>query len=806
VLSEAGPGTRPSRTPSGWSEASSLPVDPPRGGPAGRWPWRRPELAVYTRLDRDAAIIRAVHLRSVLRFTPLLMLVVAVNAGLMLWAFGPRPPLWMWGWALAVLGVAGLGLAGWQRSRARRSRRASPRAVRAATVHAALLALLWGGAAVATFPTGTPGQQLLVSTLMAGLLGAGAFALAPLAPACAAYVGLLTAAGLVSLWLGGEVLHAVLSLLLALYAGMLLLGALDVARKATGLLLAQRDAQRQERMVSVLLHDFEDNVREALWETGADGRLTHVSPRLGELLGHGPATLSGRSLMALLRERHPPAATLLQESLQRGRAFRDLRLAVPEGPKGEQLRWWSMQGKPRFDDGGHPMGWRGVLSDITEDVRQQERLHALAHQDGLTGLANRLTLHETLREVMKPGARGVLLALDLDDFKGVNDAMGHAAGDALLWSVAQRLGSCVRPQDLAARLGGDEFAVLLKPPSTAQDGRVLAAKVLETLSEPVEIDGRPLRVAASVGIAEFEGDAIDLEELLVHADLALYEAKAAGRGRYAVYVPTLGERSRRKTALEHGLRDALHNGELALHWQPKVDVAGWQVQGVEGLLRWQSGDLGRVPPAEFVPIAERSGLVVALGDWVLQEACRAAAGPLSALEVSVNVSPAQLRDPAFAGRVRELLRRHRLRPGQLELEITESVFLDDVEGALSQLHALRQSGVRVALDDFGTGYSSLSYLRRFPFDTLKIDRSFVAEMLERDDARAIVRMTTRLAEELGMRTVAEGVESEAQLLAVAQSGCDVMQGFVVARPMPLGDLAPFLQRWRAVPPQAVTTR
>ena len=357
--------------------------------------------------------------------------------------------------------------------------------------------------------------------------------------------------------------------------------------------------------------------------------------------------------------------------------------------------------------------------------------------------------------------------------------------------MAKRLQDCVRPGDLVARLGGDEFAVLLLDPTSTPEPARLAERLIDRLSEPIDSGARRLRVGASVGVALCDGTAAGVDDVLVQADMALYAAKGAGRGRSLVYDPALGALSHRRLAIEEGLRRAIPNGELSLHWQPKVDLATWQVTGAEALMRWTHPVLGRVNPSEFVVVAEQCGLIDELGRWALGEACRAGSEVLDGLTVSVNVSPMQLRDEGFVALVQQALGQSGLPAARLELEITESVFIDDADAALSMLHGLRNLGLRMALDDFGTGYSSLSYLRRFPFDTLKIDRTFVNEILLRKDARAIVQMIANLATTLGMRTVCEGVETAEQLRAVREAGCDQIQGYLISEPRPLADLQQF---------------
>ncbi len=758
------------------------------------------QLDVYRRLDRESAEIRAAHLTTLLRLTPWLMLANALNVALVLWTFGPHPARALWAWAALLLGLAVLGVVGWWRARRRMPTLASPRAVSRATWHAALLGLGRGALAAVWFPDASAQQQLLVACLICGMIGAGAFALSTMPFASLAYASVMSIGALIALARAGLSLRWEISLLLLCYTGVVMLSALNMARKSTALLRSERQSARQQRVVALLLQDFEEHASEALWETRADGRLSHVSPRLAELLGADAATLKGAPLLALLRSRDAAAAHVLGVALDLGRPFHDLRLSVPDA---DGRRWWSIRGKPTVDEEGHPQGWRGVLADVSAQVQAQLRLQVLAHNDSLTGLANRLTMHESLAEALRSGAGGALLSIDLDHFKAINDSFGHSTGDALLVAVAQRLRSCVRPTDLVARLGGDEFAVLTTAARGAHDADALASRIVDRLRQPIDLGGRSLRVGASVGVVAWTEGERSVDETLVQADLALYQAKDNGRGRHVLYRPDIGERSLRRSQIEQDLKFAVERGQLQLHWQPKADLHEWRIDGAEALLRWNHPTLGRVPPAEFVPIAEQCGLIESLGNWVLDEACRTAAEALGDLCIAINVSPTQLREGDFVPRVQSALLRSRLDPQRLELEITESVFLDDVHGALAQLEALRGLGVRVALDDFGTGYSSLAYLRRFPFDTLKIDRSFINELMLRDDTKAIVRMMTQLATTMGMRTVAEGVETPAQLGAVMHAGCDEVQGYLVSPPLALAEFVALRRRWAGTRPAVV---
>jgi len=785
---------------------------------------------IYEDAGADAGRLRAALLGAVMRLTPLVM---AANMGcalVIVWAFVPNLPRGMDVWAVLLLGMAAAALRSWWRGRGHKHEIVSVRAVRRATLHAAALAALWAVVPLAWFPGALPLQQVQIAIVVTGMMGAGAFLLNPLPRACLAYLGVYSAAAVGALLAEGNPAHTGVAVMLAFYASVLALGALAAGHKHVALLRSQAETARQGRMLALLLQDFEQHADEALWQTDAQGRLVHASPRLAELLGCDAAATMGRPLLSLLAHAAEPGREALQRALADLRSVRDLplRLAMQGAERHLVLR-----AKRVFDDEGRAEGWRGVLADVTERVLAQERLHAMAHTDPLTGLANRRTLQAALEACLREGRRGALLLLDLDHFKGVNDTLGHGAGDELLAGVAQRLRECLRPGDLVARLGGDEFAVLMpqrlqaQPPQSPQGGRhddgvalapapaprqedvqALAARLVAAIASPFEVQGRRLRIGTSVGVAPFDAGAGSAEELFVQADTALYAAKEAGRGHPVFFAPTLGERHRRRVAIEQGLAQALPRGEFSLHWQPRVDIASWRIVGAEALLRWDAPGLGAVGPKEFVGIAERCGLMEPIGRFALQRACAEASGPLmGALPVSVNVSAVQLQAAGFVETVREVLRDTGLAPSRLELEVTEALFSEAgpagaETGVLARLHALQELGVRVALDDFGSGTSSLACLRRFPFDTLKIDPDFARDTGVDDDVRTLVQTLSRLAGTLHMRTVCEGVETGSQLAAVSAAGCEQVQGYLASPPRPLAQFGELLRQWPGSRPRA----
>jgi diguanylate cyclase (GGDEF)-like protein len=602
----------------------------------------------------------------------------------------------------------------------------------------------------------------------------------------------------------GGMVHVNLTIMVLLYGLLLCLCVLTSARIHTARLVSEREAERQGEWVSLLLRDFEEHSTDLLWEVGPNGHFTHTSARLRAALSSSGDQLHAARLLDVLAQHIPADSTEqplveLASAIAEGRPFRDCDVPVQTA---DGSRWWSITAKPLHSEAGQALGWRGVIADVTQARRAQDRLQRLAHQDPLTGLANRQHLREHVQAIAQPthgaaclGLRAALICLDLDHFKAINDTLGHTIGDAVLVEAARRLGQSLRPPDLAARLGGDEFALVVNSIQNEGQAHALAQRLVHTLGQPFEVEGHLVPLSVSVGLALSPEHGTSLDELLGNADLALYAAKDAGRGRYTLFSPQLGDRHHRRVLLAQELRGALKRGELALAWQPQVHIAGWRVTGAEVLLRWQHPQLGAVSPAEFVPIAEESGQIIEIGAWVLEQACLGAAALPAAISVSVNASPAQLMRGDFVAMVAKALTRAELPASRLRVEVTESLFMDTASVALENLHGLRELGVRIAMDDFGTGFSSLAYLMRFPFDLLKIDRAFVLELMARDDARALVRTIVEMARALGMGTIAEGVEDSAQLEVLRHAGCEAIQGFLVARPMPLAQLQHWLAQW-----------
>jgi len=479
-------------------------------------------------------------------------------------------------------------------------------------------------------------------------------------------------------------------------------------------------------------------------------------------------------------------------------------LRSPDGGLFKDEHLWESQAKGKSyitsrrlvirDGAGEPSYIVNVVDDVTERRNANEKIAHLAHYDALTDLPNRVLFREQIERELQKAARGdqfALLYIDIDEFKGINDSLGHHVGDELLKAVAARIRDCLKPTDLIARLGGDEFAVIQTAVKDRADVVEFVTRIHGAIRQPYQCLGHHLSTDASIGIALAPQDGTELDQLIKSADLAMYGAKAEGRRTHRFFEPAMDARAKARLTMEQDLRQAMVDGGFEIHYQPLVDLGSNEVSGCEALLRWRHPERGMVSPVEFIPLAEDTGLINELGDWVMQTACAEAAAWPAAVRLAVNVSPVQLKSPTLALRIARALAASGLSPDRLEIEITEAVLIHDDETALAILHQLRAIGVRIALDDFGTGFSSLSYLKRFPFDKIKIDRCFVSD-IEVDGSAAIVQAVVNIAAARNMTTTAEGVETEAQREVLRNLGCTQMQGYLFSKPRPAPELWPLL--------------
>ncbi|MEW5788507.1 MAG: EAL domain-containing protein [Pseudomonadota bacterium] len=546
-----------------------------------------------------------------------------------------------------------------------------------------------------------------------------------------------------------------------------------------------------------------DSLPDPAWLSDRDGRMIAVNDAYVRACGRPPEQIIGQMVETIWPAetsrtlRVQDTAVLVHQSQQRREGVQP----VADGSS----RSFEYISTPVLDEKGVLVGVAGVARDITQLRAEQERIRHMADHDELTDLPNRSLLQERMAHALAREAGDdtqiAIMFLDLDHFKNINDSLGHEMGDRLLQQVAQRLRNNLDAGDTVSRQGGDEFAILLQHCSGLARVAAIAQRLIDAIAQPFQVDERELLVSASIGISVYPQDGTDIGTLLRNADTAMYQAKAAERGSYQFFAPEMNARVFERMALETNLRRALQNREFRLHYQPQVDAVSGRILGVEALIRWRHPELGEILPGRFIPIAEETSLIGPIGEWVLQEACRQCRAwmdqGLPPVVVAVNLSAAQFRQRRLAQGVAAALASAGISPQWLELEITESVLMQDTQRVLETLDALKALGVRLSMDDFGTGYSSLSYLKRLPIDKIKIDQSFVRELPDNDEDAAIVRAIIGIASHLRKGVIAEGVETVAQREFLLRHGCSEMQGYHFSHPLPAGELAALIRQWTA---------
>ena len=578
---------------------------------------------------------------------------------------------------------------------------------------------------------------------------------------------------------------------------------LETARNIASVAIERARSHQQLLERQELLTALIDSVPAMICYADCESRVLDINQRYAQWLGFPRKEIIGKHVSELmdtelLRVVLPHIATVV--------AGHEVHYERRQRSQDGRMHDFEVDYVPHFSHDGEVIGYFVMINDATERKRDEELLYFLANHDQLTSLPNRNLLLEHLNmavaQAARTGERVAALFIDLDRFKNVNDTLGHHFGDALLQQVAQRFRSCLRESDLVARLGGDEYTVMVRPVSDLQEVATCAQKLLSVLGSPFNVDGHELFVTSSIGISIYPDDARDATALLKNADIAMYRAKEQGKNTYQFFSSEATAATFEHLMLETSLRRALERSEFVLHFQPIVDLASGRRTGMETLIRWQHPELGMVSPARFIPLAEETGLIVPIGQWVLEHACRQTKAlqeqGFPDLHVSVNLSPRQFRQRDLAQSIAQTLQRVGLRPGCLELEVTEGSVMDNADSSIHTLHQLKSMGVRLSIDDFGTGYSSLSYLKRFPIDSLKVDQSFVRDITSDPDDAAITRAVIALGHSLRLTIVAEGVETQEQLEFLRRHECHQVQGYLLGRPMP-ANLLPAALRERYTP-------
>ncbi|GAB6043562.1 EAL domain-containing protein [Endothiovibrio diazotrophicus] len=564
---------------------------------------------------------------------------------------------------------------------------------------------------------------------------------------------------------------------------------------------AKREAETVADKLRIYANAFE-NSGEAILISDRDNCIIDVNSAFAAQTGYTLEEVRGQDPRILSSGRTPREtyqelwASLQEEGFWQGELW-------DRKKDGQVYPKWTAISAIR-DAAGEARFYVASFTDISERKAAEERIAHLAHHDILTGLLNRFSLEDRLEQVLagarREGREVVVLFIDLDRFKHINDSLGHQVGDQLLVEVASRLRGCVRESDIVARIGGDEFVLVLTGFTESAYAAHVAEKILQRVSEPYRIADHELETTPSIGIAVFPSDGANADELLKSADVAMYHAKERGRHNYYFFTESMRVAATERLALEHALRVAVEEGQLELHYQPQIHVGEVRICAVEALVRWRHPEQGLIPPDRFIPLAEESGVILPLGAWVLDRACaelaRWKAAGIGGVRMAVNLSARQLQSEGLVDQVSAAMLAHGLEGSELELEITETAAMSDAELAVAQLTALRRLGVRLAIDDFGTGYSSLAYLKRLPIQTLKLDRTFVRDLEQDNNDAEICAATVALAHNLGLEVVAEGVETEAQQAFLTELGCDCLQGYRFSRPLPAEEAERFIAECR----------
>lgn len=676
-----------------------------------------------------------------------------------------------------------------------------------------LSGMIWGSAGIMLFPAGDLLHQMTLLFLVAAIAAGSSTTLSSYPRAIHIFLALTLVPVVARLfWEGGDSATLLAPMALLFY----LLINISASRVYSNILIALTsrlalenalDNLRESTLYNQLLLE---SVSEGILGTDEDGITTFVNPAVVQMLGYSARELIGKPMHMMIHHHHRDGKVYDKEDCPLEKTL----LEGKECHLADEV-FWSKDGTaipveyrstPVLRD-GQVTGAVLTFSNITARKQAEAQLERQAFYDNLTGLPNRVLLYDRLEQAIvkarRHGQMGALLFLDLDQFKMINDTLGHASGDALLMEMAVRLRKAIRQEDTAARMGGDEFVVLLNGlPGESNKAinsiRRVADKIHRQLSVPLNLNGHRLQVTSSIGIALFPLNNDDANSILMQADTAMYRAKEAGRNGTQFFLPSMQLVAEERLHMQNDLRQAIGRNELLLHYQPQFDVQG-KIIGAEALLRWLHPQHGLIHPQEFVYIAEETGLILPVGNWVLDAGCDILRrhGDPDAPDylpcLAINVSPYQIRQPEFVEQVRKAIQHYSIEPGRLELELTENILLSDIEGVAAKMAELKQSGVRFSLDDFGTGYSSLGYLRHLPLDRLKIDQSFISDIPDNASSLAIIGTIISMAHHLGLEVIAEGVESQEQLFALEEKGCSQYQGFYFGRPMPEAEFLRYLQ-------------
>ena len=738
------------------------------------------------------------QVKSIYRLIPAMMVInLVIMTGFISTANGEIASLSLAIWSTGLVLLVCLSIyAWWNQSKALESQSSIKTTMRGVVVMAALFSSVWGYMPFLLVPENSIELWYFSGAAIVGVVCGAGFALAAMPLAVVGFMGPIFVSTSLFIVQGYETTGTMLATLLFIYVCFSVITSLAYIRSLVEHTRVQQGVEEQKTVISLLLKDFEENTSDWLWETDENNLIRNASKRFSSVAGMSPEILNGKDITKFANAHSDElnlTVSAFVESIRNKLTFRDK--VIPVELNGE-LYWWSITGKPYTNSEGEFCGFRGVCSDITVQKKSEERVRFLAHNDALTGLVNRTQftdqLNSRVSRLERYGTPFSVLYIDLDSFKIVNDSKGHPVGDKLLSIVGERLRKEVRDGDVLARIGGDEFAIIMDESEHDNAEAHLSERIIATVSSPFKIEGEIISIGASIGIAKAPLNGTRPDQILRNADLALYRAKEAGKGVFQFFKAEMDSKARERRTLEFELREALEGGEFELHYQPLLDAGNKAPTGFEALIRWNHPMRGMVSPAEFIPLAEKTGLIVSIGEWVINEACATAASWPNNYTIAVNLSAHQFEGKMIIQTVKDALRNSGLDASRLELEVTESLLIEHPDEVIETLMELKELGVAIAMDDFGTGYSSLSYLMKFPFDKMKIDRSFVVALETDVAARDILKTIAALGDSLNMKITVEGVETEEQVKFLSNMSCDHLQGFYFARPLKKEAIAGYL--------------
>lgn len=749
----------------------------------------------------EAGRLRAAQMSAISNTTPLMM-IAKVLCGFFVYLsfYNTSAGALLNYWFAALLILAGLGFSHAYQSKKRGEvKTASTNAYRKASQAAFFSGILWAMIPILLYTNISENERVIIIAVISGLMGGGVLSLYAVPRAMFIWLVILTMGSVIALFNTWTSSSLTVLCLLVVYSISLMRAGYTLSATLANNIISSFKLSHQSETISLLLKDFSENAKDWLWEMNATGQIIRGNEEFFQSLnvsftsiapGDYQANATGDDFQVINMRSLDNLRKFYNEAV----SFSDI-IISSSGTNGS--KWVNLSGKPLYNENKDFIGFRGVAADITEKKHTEERIAYLAHNDALTGLVNRANFSIAMQEKLEDknnNKQWSIFYLDLDGFKAVNDTYGHAMGDKLLGEVAKTLKKIVSDRDIVARLGGDEFAILCNSAGTVQSVSTLAESILSALCKSFVIEDINLDIGVSIGITLRNRDGSDAHTLMNNADLALYRAKAEGRGTFRLYEHQMDEIVKERRNLEIDLKNALKNGELSLAYQPLIASREARTVSFEALARWTHPQRGQVSPADFIPIAESMGIIGEIGDWVLHEACAEAANWPEHISVAVNLSPHQFQSNQIVKTVTDALARSGLHPSKLELEITEGLFMENTEEVMYSLRELKGMGISISLDDFGTGYSSLSYLLKFPFDKLKIDRSLIISLDTDPNAKNVLEAITKLASVMNLTVTAEGIETLDQVRVMLSMHCTHFQGFLFGQPLPKADLPAYFLR------------